>query len=386
MQIRIPGAFMPRTPLEPRFQVEYLSILDAEGNLDASLESKLPAGDLKRIYRAMLLGRRLDERMVRLQRQGRIGTFAPIKGQEASQLGSVYTLRPTDWMVPSFRETAAMLWRGWPIEKMLLFFAGYLEGGQPAPDQRDLPICIPVATQVPHAVGLAYAAQYRNEDSVVMVYFGDGATSEGDFHEALNFAGVWHVPVVFVCQNNQWAISVPLKKQTHSRTIAQKALAYGIPGIQVDGNDVLAVYTAAREAVERARAGDGPTLIECVTYRLGVHTTADDPTKYRSNEEVAEWERRDPLTRFVAYLRKKRLLDEGLEQAVDAEIAAGVARFEATAAADPLAMFDHIYAELPPDLKVQREMLAERLRKGETGPRRPPEPSPPMRGQRSGQR
>ena len=353
---------MPRTPLEPRFQVDYLSILDAEGNLDTSLEPKLPAAELKRLYRAMLLGRRLDERMVRLQRQGRIGTFAPIKGQEASQLGSVCTLKPTDWMVPSFRETAAMIWRGWPIEKMLLFFAGYLEGGQPAPDQRDLPICIPVSTQLPHAVGLAYAAQYRNDDAVVMAYFGDGATSEGDFHEAVNFAGVWHVPVVFVCQNNQWAISVPLKKQTHSRTIAQKALAYGIPGIQVDGNDILAVYAASLEAVARARAGDGPTLIECVTYRLGVHTTADDPTKYRSNEEVAEWERKDPLTRFTGYLKKKRLLDDGLEKEVDAEIAAAIARFETTAAADPLTMFDHVYAELPPDLKTQREALAERMR------------------------
>src|SRR5919197_1205836 len=281
---------MPRTPLEPRFTVEYLSILYAEGNLDSAVDPGLPAAELKRLYRAMLLARRLDERMVRLQRQGRIGTFAPIKGQEASQLASVAVLRPTDWMVPSFRETASMLWRGWPIEKLLMFFAGYLEGGQPAPDQRDLPITIPVATQLPHAVGLAYAAQYRGDDVVVMVYFGDGATSEGDFHEACNFAGVWHVPMVFVCQNNQWAISVPLKKQTHSQTIAQKALAYGFPGLRVDGNDVLAVYAAAKEAVDRAREGGGPTLIECVTYRLGVDTTPDDPTKYRPAEEDAEGE------------------------------------------------------------------------------------------------
>src|SRR2546429_533901 len=208
---------MPRIALEPRFQVEYLSILDSDGNLDPALEPKLADMDLRSLYRAMLLGRRLDERMVRLQRQGRIGTFAPTKGQEASQMGSIFTLRPTDWMVPSFRETAAMIWRGWPIEKLLLFFAGHLEGGQPAPDQHDLPITIPVATQLPHAVGLAYAAQYRGDDVVVMAYFGDGATSEGDFHEALNFAGGWHVPVVFVCQNNQWAISVPLKKRTPSR-------------------------------------------------------------------------------------------------------------------------------------------------------------------------
>ncbi|MDR7586778.1 MAG: pyruvate dehydrogenase (acetyl-transferring) E1 component subunit alpha, partial [Armatimonadota bacterium] len=329
---------MPRRVLEPQHVVEYLSILDSEGNLDTALEPDLPPDRLRELYRAMLLGRRLDERMLRLQRQGRIGTFAPIKGQEASQLGAAFALRKEDWMVVSFRETAAMVWRGWPIEKLLLFFAGYREGGQPAPDQHDLPITIPVATQLPHAVGLAYAAQYKGDDVVVMVFFGDGATSEGDFHEALNFAGVWHVPVVFVCQNNQWAISVPLKKQTHSRTLAQKAIAYGVPGIQVDGNDVLAVYAASREAVERARAGQGPTLIECVTYRLGVHTTADDPTRYRSEEEVREWERKDPLTRFADYLRKKNLLDEGLEQEVDEEISAAIQRFEAYGPPDLLRM------------------------------------------------
>jgi pyruvate dehydrogenase E1 component alpha subunit len=378
---------MPRTRLEPQFAIEYLSILDSDGNLDSALEPELSGDDLKRLYRAMVLGRRLDERMLRLQRQGRIGTFAPIKGQEASQIGSVFTLRTTDWMVPSFRETAAMLWRGWPIEKMLRFFAGYLEGGQPGPEQRDLPITIPVATQLPHAVGLAYAAQYKGRDEVVMVYCGDGATSEGDFHEALNFAGVWHVPVVFLIQNNQWAISVPLKKQTHSRTIAQKALAYGFPGIQVDGNDALAVYCASLEAVNRARGGGGPTLIECVTYRLGVHTTADDPTKYRSDEEVKAWERKDPLTRFSAYLEKRNLLEQGLEEQVDAEIARAVKAFEETAAANPLAMFDHAYAELPPHLRDQRAELEERLR--QAAPRRadeeqptPPPASPPMRGQR----
>jgi len=378
---------MPRTVLEPRFQVEYLSILDSDGTLDAALDPKLSADDLKSLYRSMLLGRRLDERMVRLQRQGRIGTFAPIKGQEASQLGSAFTLRRQDWMVPSFRETAAMVWRGWPIEKLLLFYAGYIEGGAPAPDQHDLPVTIPVATQLPHAVGLAYAAQYRGDDVVVMVFFGDGATSEGDFHEALNFAGVWDVPVVFVCQNNQWAISVPLKKQTHSRTIAQKALAYGLPGIQVDGNDVLAVYAAAREAVERARQGKGPTLIECVTYRLGVHTTADDPSKYRSEEEVKAWERKDPLTRFRAYLEKRKLLEDGLEQQVDEEIAAAVGRFEAAPPADTLRVFDHVYAEMPPDLAAQRAELEARL--PAAGGARVPEPPPdaiPMRGQRTTRR
>src|SRR5436309_2774340 len=376
---------MPRTVLEPQFAIEHLSILDSDGTLDTALEPQLSPDDLRRLYRAMLLGRRLDERMLRLQRQGRIGTFAPIKGQEASQLGSVFTLRKTDWMVPSFRETAAMLWRGWPIEKILLLFAGYLEGGQPAPEQHDLPITIPVGTQLPHAVGLAYAAQYRGDDAVVMAYCGDGATSEGDFHEALNFAGVWHVPIVFVVQNNQWAISVPLKKQTHSRTLAQKALAYGFPGIQVDGNDVLAVYAASREAVDRARGGGGPTLVECVTYRLGVHTTADDPTKYRSEEEVKAWERKDPLTRFSAYLEKKNLLQSGLEQQVDDEIAQAVRRFEAAPPADPLTMFEHAYATPPPGLLAQRDEMAARehaapARDGQQPPA--PVDATPMRGQR----
>jgi len=375
---------MPRTPIEPQFPTERLSILDSDGLLDAELEPKIASDDLKRLYRGMVLGRRLDERMLKLQRQGRIGTFAPIKGQEASQIGTVFTLEARDWMVPSFRETAAMLWRGWPIEKILAFYAGRLEGGQPGPEQRDLPVTIPVATQLPHAVGLAYGIQYRGEDSVVMVYFGDGATSEGDFHEAANFAGVWHGPVVFVCQNNQWAISVPLKKQTNSRTIAQKATAYGFPGIQVDGNDVLAVYAASREAVDRARAGDGPTLIECVTYRLGMHTTADDPTKYRSEEEVKAWEQKDPLTRFRVYLEKKKLFDPSVDEQVDEEIARGVERFEAMPPADPLEMFDHAYAELPPHVAAERAEVAARLRVpgGDAGAGSAEPASPPMRGQR----
>jgi pyruvate dehydrogenase E1 component alpha subunit len=380
---------MPRTRVEPRFQVDYLSILDSDGTLDAALDPHIPPDDLKRMYRAMLLARRLDERMVRLQRQGRIGTFAPLKGQEAAQIGSVATLGKNDWMVPSFRETAAMLWRGWPIEKMLLFFAGYLEGGVPAPEQRDLPITIPVSTQLPHAVGIAYGAQYKGDEAVVMCYFGDGATSEGDFHEAANFAGVWHVPVVFLCQNNQWAISVPLKKQTHSRTIAQKALAYGFTGIQVDGNDLLAVYAATKEAVDRARAGDGPTLIECVTYRLGVHTTADDPTKYRSDDEVKAWEKKDPLTRLTPYLEKKGLLAPGLDEEIDAEIAAAIQRFESTPPPDLVSVFDHVYAERPPHLEAQRAELIARLSEGGEHTGRSPQeghPSPPMRGQRTTRR
>ena len=233
-------------------------------------------------------------------------------------------------------------------------------------------------------MGLAYAAQYRADPAVVMVFFGDGATSEGDFHEALNFAGVWQVPVVFVCQNNQWAISVPLKKQTHSRTLAGKALAYGFPGIQVDGNDVLAVVAASREAVERARAGGGPTLIECVTYRLGVHTTADDPTRYRSAEELAAWERKDPLTRFTAYLRDARTCSmRGWSRRSTRRSRRPSNASRRRRPPIPSGMFDHAYGQLPPDSSAS----ARRWRSGSVtaSGRLPPEglPSPPMRGQRS---
>ena len=248
---------MPRTVIEPRFQVEYLSVLDSDANLDTRLEPDLSPADLKRLYRAMLLGRRLDERMVRLQRQGRIGTFAPIKGQEASQIGAVSALRPADWMVPSFRETAAMLWRGWPIEKVLPTFAGYAEGGQPGPDQRDLPIAIPVGTQIPHAVGLAYAAQYRGDDAVVMVFFGDGGDVGGRLPRGDELRRRLARPRRVRLPEQPVGDLGPRQEADASATIAQKALAYGLPGLQVDGNDVLAVYAASREAVDRARAAKG---------------------------------------------------------------------------------------------------------------------------------
>ncbi|MBI4607647.1 MAG: pyruvate dehydrogenase (acetyl-transferring) E1 component subunit alpha, partial [Candidatus Rokubacteria bacterium] len=224
--------------------MDFLSILSAEGTVDAGLEPAIPPADLTRLYRAMLLGRRFDERLLRLQRQGRIGTFGPIKGHEAISVGSVYALRPSDWVVPYYRETPGLLLRGWPLEDIILYYAGYPEGLRVPDHVRDLPFCIPIASQIPHAVGLAYAARYKGKDSVVLVYLGDGATSHGDFHEAMNFAGVFQAPVVFCCENNQWAISVPVAKQTRAKTLARKALAYGMPGVQVDGNDLLAVYAA----------------------------------------------------------------------------------------------------------------------------------------------
>ena len=359
---------MPRKKINIPCKMEYLSILDENGNLDKTLEPDIPEDLLLKLYRAMLLGRRFDERMLSLQRQGRIGTFAPITGQEASQVGSVALLRPSDWMVPSFRETAAQIWRGAPMENVILYFGGYNEGGRIEDNSKDLPISVPVASQILHAVGLGWAASYKKTDEVVMAFFGDGATSEGDYHEGLNFAGVYQTPVIFVCQNNQWAISIPLSKQTRSETLAQKALAYGIPGIQVDGNDILAVYAAAKEAVDRARSGGGPTMIECVTYRLMMHTTADDPKRYRTDQEVAAWKKKDPLIRFEKYLLDKQLATkdkfQAIETEVKTEIQAAVDRAEEQMNIfdDPLQMFEHAYAELPPYLKEQRAELAEELK------------------------
>lgn len=364
---------MPRETIDVAEKIEYLSILNAEGRLDGALEPAIDPDVLLKLHHTLLLARRFDERLLDLQRQGRIGTFPPIKGQEAAHLGAAARLRPTDWMVPSFRETAAEIWRGRSLENIIIADNGYDEAGLAPPESRTLPRAVPVGSQIPHAVGLAWAAKYRDTDEVVMAFFGDGATSEGDFHEGLNFAAVFQTPVVFVCQNNQWAISVPLSRQTHSRTLAQKAVAYGLPGIQVDGNDLLAVYTAAGEAVDRARSGGGPTLIECVTYRVAMHTTADDPKRYRSAEEVEAWEERDPLPRFQRYLMEKGLLTEEMLESVHsrilAKIQAAVERAEdqMRSLGDPLQMFDHLYGELPPYLQIQKEELARDLSSGNEG-------------------
>jgi pyruvate dehydrogenase E1 component alpha subunit len=361
---------MPREVVDLPHQVEYLSVLDEAGKvLDGDLEPDIPEDRLMRLHRTMLLARRFDERMLQLQRQGRIGTFAPVKGQEAAQLGIVAALRETDWMVPSFREQAASIWRGQSLESFLLVYGGFYQGNELPEDTRNLPVAVPVGTQPLHAVGLSYGIKYRGKDDVVVTFFGDGATSEGDFHEALNFAGVFQTPTIFVCQNNQWAISVPRAHQTRSKTLAQKALAYGIPGLMVDGNDVLAVYAAAEEAAQRARSGDGPTMIECVTYRLSMHTTADDPTRYRDEEEVGKWEKREPLPRFQTYLKNKDLLSddeiESLEEEIKAEIQEAVDSAEQRMeelADQEMTMFDHMYAEMPPYLQEQREELVEELR------------------------
>ena len=355
---------MPRNTINLPDRIEYLSILDEKGELDASLEPDIPEELLLKLHRAILLSRKFDERLLNLQRQGRIGTFPPICGQEAAQLGAIALLRPSDWMVPAFREAAAEVWRGRSLESVIIYYNGYDEGAEIPPEVKNLPISVPVGSQIPHAVGLGWAAKYRQTDDVAMTFFGDGATSEGDFHEGLNFASVFQAPVIFVCQNNQWAISIPVASQTRSKTLAQKALAYGMPGIQVDGNDILAVYAAAKEAVDRARSGRGPTLIECVTYRMAMHTTADDPKRYRTEKEVDMWRKRDPILRFQKYLVNKGILLEdkiaGIESEVLEEIQVAIDRAEEQmkALGDPIDMFEHAYARMPAYLREQKEAFA----------------------------
>lgn len=368
---------MPRKAIHSNHSVDYLSILDEDGQLDEKLEPSIPEEILQRMLRSMLLCRAFDARMLSLQRQGRLGTFGPTEGQEASQIGAIATLRDEDWLVPSYRETCMALWRGTPMAGILLYNAGYNEGGRIPEGQNDLPISIPVGTQMLHAVGIGYALNLKDDDDrAVLTCFGDGATSQGDFHEALNFAAVFQTPVVFLCQNNQWAISLPREKQTKSRTIAQKALAYGMRGIQVDGNDILAVYAAVSEAIDRARAAREPTLVECVTYRLSVHTTADDPTKYRSKEEVEAWKKRDPIPRFCTYLTDKGVIAEDdvdrwegeIEDEIDAAWTHAQRQMERFS--DPLHMFEHVYASTPRDLAEQRVDLeaALRAKRGGTQP------------------
>jgi pyruvate dehydrogenase E1 component alpha subunit len=356
---------MPRQRIELD-PIDALSILDEEGRLDPALEPAIPPDDLRRLYRTFLLARRFDERMLALQRQGRIGTYLPARGHEAAVLGSVYPLRPTDWLVPVWREWAAYVWRGWPLDNLILLYAGLPEGTSVPAGIRDLPVCVPMGTHVPHAVGIACAARARREDSVVLCYFGDGASSEGVCQEAMNFAGVFQAPIVFVCVNNQWAISIPRSRQTRAKTLAHRALAYGFPGLQVDGNDLLAVMTATREAVARAREGRGPTLIEAVTYRLAPHSTADDPRKYQDPAEVRLWERREPLPRLRRYLEAKGLVDAALharlEEEVDAEVRAAIERAEARMqAASPAAMFDHVYGDVPAEVAAQRAEFEQEL-------------------------
>lgn len=292
------------------FEVRRLGILDETGKADEALMPLLSDAEIWHMYQSMVLARTFDERAVALQREGRLGTYPPIMGQEAAQVGSALALSPADWVFPSFREMGVHLTLGYPAARLFQYWAGD-ERGQKSPERLNIfPFCVAVGSQIPHAVGAALAVRYRRDPVAVVAYFGDGATSKGDFHEGLNMAGVFRLPAVFICQNNQWAISVPLKAQTATVSLAQKAIAYGFEGIQVDGNDPFAVYRATRQALDKARAGAGPTFIECLTYRMADHTTADDAGRYRSPEEVAVWRARDPILRLERFLALRGLWSE----------------------------------------------------------------------------
>lgn len=360
---------MPRTPIEVPHKIEYLSILNEKGEVDTKLEPKIEPKQLKEMYRWMLLARRVDERLLKLQRQGRIGTFPQATGHEAISLGSIVNLKPSDWHVPAYRELAGFLYRGWPLESILIYWMGYEEGAQPPEGVNDLPIAVPVSSQLLHAAGLGMANNLQGDKNVVVTYFGDGGSSEGDCHEAMNFAAVFDAPVVFVCLNNQFAISVPIAKQMKNKTIAQRAIAYGMDGIRVDGNDVLAMYVATKEAVEKARRGEGPTLIEALTYRYTPHTTADDPSRYRNEDVSKEWAAKEPLIRFEKYLKAKKVLTDAEKQTMEEEIEARINEAitnaeEATKhppLSDPLVMFDYLYKDMPDYLSQQRDELAKAL-------------------------
>ncbi|PSQ39595.1 pyruvate dehydrogenase (acetyl-transferring) E1 component subunit alpha [Halobacteriales archaeon SW_5_70_135] len=355
-----------------------VQVLDDTGRVleDAEVPD-LDDETLVEMYAQMRLARRFDERAVSLQRQGRMGTYPPLSGQEGAQIGSAHALGDDDWMFPSYREHGAALVKGMSLRRTLLYWMG-LEKGNDAPEETNLfAVAVPIATQIPHATGAAWASKLKDEEErAFLCYFGDGATSEGDFHEGLNFAGVFDVPAVFFCNNNQWAISVPRERQTASATLAQKAEAYGFEGVQVDGMDPLATYKVTREAVEKAKDPDGaanealgsatrPTMIEAVQYRFGAHTTADDPTVYRDDEEVERWKRKDPIPRMETFLRETGRLDDesvaAIEDRIEERVAEAIDEAEAAAAADPAEIFEHVYEGMPKRLEEQLDYL-ERLR------------------------
>ncbi len=342
--------------------IESVSILDEHGRFDAQLGADLiPNDDVVKLYEQMAISRRFDEIAFKLQRSGRMGTYPENRGQEATSLGAAYVLNKNDWLVTCYRENTGLFWRGLPMEYILLHWMGD-ERGNKIPDGLCItPLAIPIGTQMLHAAGLAWAGKYREEKRIACTFFGDGATSEGDFHEAMNFAANLDLPCVFFCQNNGWAISVPTNKQCSAPTLAQRGIAYGMDCIQCDGNDIFAVVRVMKEAAQRARETNRPTFIEALTYRLGDHTTADDARRYRDEAELEMWMQRDPIIRLRNYLQEQKLWDSSREDALQerakAEVAAAVKRAEEIADTPIEQYFDAMYADIPEEVKVQRDTL-----------------------------
>ncbi len=339
---------------------------DADGAGDREVEG-LGEQDLLELFRSMVLLRTYDERSVVYHRQGRIGTYAIFWNHEAMQAGAVHALGEDDWIFPSYRESAIGLLRGLPPATVLSWWRGHPAGWWNPADYNVASVCVPIGTHVPHAVGLAWGKKLRGERACAIAFFGDGATSEGAFHEGANFAGVMRAPVVLFCNNNQWAISTPLSAQTAADTLADKAAGYGMPGLRVDGTDVLAVYEATREAVERAYAGEGPTFIEAVSYRAAPHATADDPRAYIDLDRVEEEKKRECVGRYEGYLRRSGILHDDLARSIRDEAAelmrAGIAAAEAEPPADPSLVFEHAYVDPPAsfgsDLQELRRVLGD---------------------------
>lgn len=346
-----------------KFEVKRLGVLNEKGKIDSKLMPKISNDMVKSMYESMILTRAFDNKCVNLQRQGRMGTYAQMIGQEATIIGSAFAFdKKKDWVVPCFRESGVFIYLGYPIEMLMQYWGGHEIGMKIPEDINILPIAIPVGTQILHGSGIAYGLKYKKQKGAVGIYFGDGATSEGDFHEAMNFAGVFRLPAVFICQNNQWAISVPVSRQTASKTLAQKAIAYGFSNyIQVDGNDIFAVYSAVKKAFESARNGKGPSFIECQTYRMSNHTTADDQSKYRSAKEVKAWEKKDPILRLRLYMKSKKLWDEKYEkkvvEAASSKVEAAVKKYESTEPQSPEEIFNYMYEKLTTKLKDQQKEL-----------------------------
>ncbi|MCU1390710.1 MAG: Pyruvate dehydrogenase (acetyl-transferring) [Ilumatobacteraceae bacterium] len=333
--------------------------LSPDGVLAAGVTPSMSDDQLLAGLRLMMLTRVFDTKAMSLQRQGRFGTFSQVTGQEASIVGSASALDPLiDWVVPQYRELPALLRQGLPLSRFMLYFMGNLAGSRIPDGVNILPIQISLAAQIPQAVGLAWGLQMQQTGGVVVVYFGDGASSEGDFHEACNLAGVVKAPVVFMLSNNGWAISTPRHKQSAASSLASRAIGYGFPGVVVDGNDLLAVHAVTAEAVARARSGHGPTLIESVTYRMGPHNTADDPTRYVDAAALESWKPLDPIVRVQRHLASRRLWDDDRRQTVEAELSAEVDAALVIARAEPAPtasqLFDHVYADPPSTLQRQR--------------------------------